>query len=96
MVFCGMSNAKTGKLISVNYNRKMQWAFSMPPRPMPMPVPPPQFPAPGETGELHPSHPAAPKPPAMPAAPVLPVNNIIPQEKRIEEEAVFVWEIVDA
>ena len=99
-LFCAPSHATIGKLISVNYQRGLSWNFA----------PPMQFRVPdqsrGMTCELNPSMspfqaPAlsAPKPvfdpPTRPAPPAPDVGSIIPQEQRIVEEAIFVWEIVD-
>lgn len=102
-IFCQPSNAKIGKLLSVNYQRGNLFV----PFPVRTPVAPPVRAANndmtvliGETGKLTQGHPAArmPMAPSMPA-PSLPqqpvINNIIPEDRRVEEEAIFVWEIID-
>lgn len=93
IVFCESSNATIGKLISVNYQRGMNWQF--PSRPFVVPT----ASTIGNTEQLSISHPAA-KMNAS-SAPSLPVpqppvtSNITPQDKIVEEEAMFVWEIID-
>lgn len=102
-IFCQPSNAKIGKLLSVNYQRGNMWV----PFPVRTPVAPPVLASNsdtmcliGETGKLTQGHPASrmPTAPGSPA-PVIPQppisSNIIPEDRRIEEEAIFVWEIID-
>lgn len=93
-IFCKSSNAKVGRLLSVNYNQGNLLNFSN--SIMPVPFTPPRS---GETAQLRAS--MAPPSFGMPSAVNTPVptkNNmtsIAPMEKHVEEEAVFVWEIID-
>lgn len=93
-IFCQPSNATIGRLISVDFQRGNIW----------LPFPNKTFSSSvsqvGQTAQLSQPNPAARMPvmsnaptPPIPQPPIL--NNIIPQERKIEEEAVFVWEIID-
>ena len=106
-IFCRTSNAAIGRLITVDYQHNRPWT---PPiirnfgsttilgdtGEFPYPVTPrvPVMQAPANPSMHTPAFTPPPVPTPNPPAPT--PENLMPQEQTFEEEALFVWEIVDA